>query len=168
MPINHNKSHWSLVIVCFPGAILEEEITRQCCILGFDSRKRFRSATFDLIKTSLNLAWSSRASERQLPFAFKRCIALTTPKQNNFADSGVFMLHNCEKFFDQGGIGQCVEAFLDKILQVKLLKRDTNFANDESSFPGAKWYRKSEIAQKRLQILELIKTTTGRITESMY
>jgi len=142
IPVNH-KFHWSLAIVCFPGAILDhfQEANRECCILGFDSLKLFRSSHFDQIKRYMNMAWKNRSvrSERHLPFAVRRCIPLKTPSQNNGADCGVFVLHNCEKFFDQGG-----------------------FSNYKSPSPGANWYPKSDIARKRRLMLELINIMSKR------
>lgn len=141
IPVNH-KFHWSLAIVCFPGAILNIfQESRQCCLLGFDSLKLFRSSHFDQIKRYMNMAWRNRAvkSERHLNFAIERCIPLKTPSQKNGADCGVFVLHNCEKFFAQGG-----------------------FSDYKSPSPGVNWYPKSDISQKRSQILELIKTKSHR------
>jgi Ulp1 family protease len=141
IPVNH-KLHWSLAIVCFPGAVLEttQDCKRRCCILGFDSLRLFRDAHFDQIKRYMNMAWSNRAvkSVRHLPFASKRCIPIETPIQNNGADCGLFVLHNCETFFDQGG-----------------------FPDYNRPSPGLHWYSKSDISHKREKIFQLISMKSG-------
>jgi len=141
IPVNH-KLHWTLAIVCFPGAVVENQDSKHhYCILGFDSLKMFRRSHFEEITKYLNMAWKNRAvkSVRYAPFSVKRCIPLETPCQTNGADCGVFVLHNCEKFFENGG-----------------------FTDYKSPSPGVNWYPNSEIMQKRKQILELISKKTGR------
>jgi sentrin-specific protease 7 len=143
VPVNY-KLHWSLGIVCFPGAVLEEKITtkRRCCILGFDSLSKFRRTHFNEIKRYLNMAWSARikSSVRQFPFTEKSCacISLETPAQRNGKGCGVFVLHNCESFFDAGG-----------------------FPDYTKPSPGVNWYRSSDIRQKRIIIHKLISEKCG-------
>jgi len=143
VPVNY-ELHWSLGIVCFPGAVLDDSKTanRRCCILGFDSLSTFRRAHFNEIKRYLNMAWSDRtkSSVRKLPFTDKRCacIPLQTPSQNNGKDCGVFLLHNCESFFDKGG-----------------------FPDYTKPSPGPNWYPSSDIPQKRIIIHELISKKCG-------
>jgi len=143
VPVNY-KLHWSLGIVCFPGAVLDDNKTaaRRCCILGFDSLARFRRGHFDEIKRYLNMAWSGRieSSVPQLPFTDKSCasIPVQTPSQSNGKDCGVFVLHNCESFFDTRG-----------------------FADYTKPSPGRNWYPSSDIPQKRIIIHELISKKCG-------
>jgi len=143
VPVNY-KLHWSLGIVCFPGAVLDDNKTasRRCCILGFDSLARFRRGHFDEIKRYLNMAWSGRieSSVPQLPFTDKSCasIPVQTPSQSNGKDCGVFVLHNCESFFDTGG-----------------------FPDYTKPSPGRNWYPSSDIPQKRIIIHELIGEKCG-------
>jgi len=57
IPVNY-KLHWSLAIVCSPGAISENFMTskKRCSILGFDSLTKFHNSHFDEIKTYLDIA----------------------------------------------------------------------------------------------------------------
>jgi Ulp1 family protease len=84
------------------------------------------------------MEWNARAkgSIRQLPFVDRscRCIPLETPYQRNEKDSGIFVLHNCESFFDTVG----------------------SFDWYAKPSPGANWYPSLDIQQKRIIIRELI------------
>ena len=90
------------------------------------------------------MAWCTRAraegSVRQLPFSEKRCacIPLQTPKQTNGKDCGVFLLHNCESFFNTKG-----------------------FSDYTKPSVGLNWYPLSDIRQKRIAIHELISKKSG-------
>jgi len=148
VPVNY-KLHWSLGIVCFPGNVMDENHTtdRRCCILGFDSLRKFRSSHFKEIKRYLNMAWCTRgvglptvACARELPFNNERCacIPLRTPSQRNDKDCGVFLLHNCESFFDKGGL-----------------------ADYTKPSPGVNWYPSSDISEKRINIIKLISRMCG-------
>jgi len=149
IPVNY-KLHWSLGIVCFPGEVIKEKTStdRRCCILGFDSLRKFRSSHFLEIRRYLNMAWCNRnvgtspsGLSQELPFSDERCasISLRTPTQRNGKDCGVFVLHNCELFFETGG-----------------------FSDYSNPSPGVNWYPPSDISQKRVQIMELISRKSGR------
>jgi len=88
------------------------------------------------------MAWSERerTSLSQLPFSDdKRCSCITkeTPSETNGADCGLFVLHNCEKFFDAEILPGCKPS-------------------------GKSWYPLSDISQKRKQILQVISSKSGR------
>jgi len=88
------------------------------------------------------MAWSeqTRTSLRQLPFSDDKrcsCISQETPSETSGADCGLFVLHNCEKFFDA-----------------------ERFPGRKTS--GKSWYPLSDISQKRKQILQIITTKSGR------
>jgi len=145
IPVIYNL-HWSLAIVCSPGAILEKSMKPKCCILGFDSSTEFHDSHFVEIKAYLDMAWSERAknSLRLLPFSVDKqclCISKETPSQANGADSGLFVLHNCEKFFDG-------ERFPGRVPS------------------GKSWYPASDISHKRKQVLQIISTKSGRNLDS--
>ena len=148
VPVNY-KLHWSLGIVCYPGNVMEDncKTNRRCCILGFDSLRKFRSSHFKEIIRYLNMAWRNRSakipsvsSAVKLPFNNERCacIPLQTPSQRNGKDCGVFLLHNCESFFDTGG-----------------------FADYTQPSPGSNWYPSSDISEKRVNIIKVISRMCG-------
>lgn len=118
----------------------------RCCILGFDSSAQFYDSHFDEIRKYLDMALSDRGktSLRIFPFSDnKRCssICKESPSQTNAADSGVFVLHNCEKFFGGEIISGCKPS-------------------------GKSWYPASDISLKRKQILQLIITKSGKNLDS--
>lgn len=144
IPVNYHL-HWSLAIVCNPRGMLENSMNskRRCCILGFDSLTKFRNLHFAEIKKFLDMARNDRGKKalRVLPFANdKRCSCIPTkaPSQSNGADCGLFVMQNCEKFFDS--IGN---------------------SNNLTLTLGNNWYSSLDISQKRTQILDLISTKAG-------
>jgi len=144
IPVNYHL-HWSLAIVCNPQGILEKSMNSnsRCCILGFDSLTKFRNLHFAEIKRFLDMVRNDRGkkSVRILPFVNdRRCSFIPTdaPSQSNGADCGLFVMQNCEKFFDSIVI-----------------------SNSGTLTLGTNWYSSLDISQKRKQILDLISTKAG-------
>jgi len=140
IPVNYNL-HWSLAIVCNPQGILDNSMNskRRCCILGFDSLTKFRNLHFAEIQRFLDMARNN--CRKKSAFAnYKRCSCIPTdaPSQSNGADCGLFVMQNCEKFFDS-----------------------IEISNSETLTLGNNWYSSLDISQKRMQILDLISTKAG-------
>jgi len=140
IPVNYHL-HWSLAIVCNPQGILDNSINSKgrCCILGFDSLTKFRNLHFAEIKRFLDMARNNR--RKKSAFAYDErcsCIPTDAPSQSNGADCGLYVMQNCEKFFDS-----------------------IEVSKSETLTLGNNWYSSLDISQKRMQILDLISTKAG-------
>ncbi|XP_057854153.2 uncharacterized protein LOC131064145 isoform X1 [Cryptomeria japonica] len=104
IPVNYSL-HWSLIVICNPGAVLEDENhSKTPCILHMDSLGSHTSLR-KLIQSYLWEEWRERHMEDEAMFntAHERFsnmtfISVEAPQQDNCFDCGLFLLHYVEMF----------------------------------------------------------------------
>ncbi|KAH9314553.1 hypothetical protein KI387_023180, partial [Taxus chinensis] len=104
IPVNYSL-HWSLVVICNPGAVLEDgDHSKTPCILHMDSLGSHTSLK-KLIQSYLWEEWRERHMEDEAMFntACERFsnmtfISVEAPQQDNCFDCGLFLLHYVEMF----------------------------------------------------------------------
>lgn len=108
IPVNYSY-HWSLIIICNPGAAILEDgnQSKTPCILHMDSLNGTHGNLSKLIQSYLWEEWRERhmaddtsfvTAEKFYNMAF---ISLEVPQQNNYHDCGLFLLHYVEMFLRQ-------------------------------------------------------------------
>ncbi|CAM6110441.1 unnamed protein product [Calypogeia fissa] len=141
----HDKWHWSLAIVCHPGAA-SEDIDSQRCILHLDSMSPGHKSNnvFRLLRTYLIAEWEHQADKARTSqfekltnedFTVKK---IPVPQQENESDCGLFLLHYIERF-----IKEAPSSF--KLSDV-----------DELGLFGRNWFKPSQASGLRSEILQLL------------
>lgn len=104
IPVNYSL-HWSLIVICNPGAVLEDDNRLKTpCILHMDSLGSHTSLR-KLIQSYLWEEWRERHMEDGAMFdtvherfSNMTFISVEAPQQDNCYDCGLFLLHYVEMF----------------------------------------------------------------------
>jgi len=108
----HNSLHWSLAIICFPGADADLQSSSECCIIHLDSLitgGHKSQGVFNCLRSYLVAEWKYRRelhkdigdfSVKTLPLKAEsiRGRRVQVPLQDNESDCGLFLLHYIELF----------------------------------------------------------------------
>ncbi|KAH9560680.1 hypothetical protein CY35_06G119500 [Sphagnum magellanicum] len=108
----HNSLHWSLAIICFPGADGDLQSSSECCIIHLDSLitgGHKSQGVFNCLRSYLVAEWKYRRelhkdiedlSVKTLPLKAEsiRGRRVQVPLQDNESDCGLFLLHYIELF----------------------------------------------------------------------
>ncbi|KAG6548106.1 hypothetical protein Mapa_010386 [Marchantia paleacea] len=141
----HDKFHWSLAIICHPGAKNEDSESERC-ILHLDSMNpgHKSAGVFRLLKMYMVAEWAHQAEEdgnggpRQgisMEFTTKK---VQVPQQDNESDCGLFLLHYIQCFLQEAPA------------RFKLSDLES------SNLFGRNWFRPSKASQLRQEILDLL------------
>eukprot|EP00850_Spirogloea_muscicola_P008090 SM000042S15357 [mRNA] locus=s42:515254:520518:- [translate_table: standard] len=151
----HDELHWSLAIICFPGADGSVSSSRPC-LLHLDSMNAGHNATyiFRTLRSYLQSEWArqqlpksrspSKSPCEQLPSRTFNPKTLpgrrvTVPQQPNAYDCGCFLLHYVELFL-QSAPPQFRPEDIDRL-----------------NLFGQKWFRPEEATNLRYTVRQLVK-----------
>ncbi|XP_045815369.1 probable ubiquitin-like-specific protease 2B [Trifolium pratense] len=149
IPVNF-KCHWSLIVICYPGEVVnindtEPEMSLKLpCILHMDSFNGYHSGLKDLVQSYLCEEWKERKKDTcgedlSSRFLNMRFLPVEVPQQENSYDCGLFLLHYLELFLDEA-------QFNFNPLRI------TKFSN----FLNSDWFPPAEASLKRTFIRRLI------------
>ncbi|XP_024384389.1 uncharacterized protein [Physcomitrium patens] len=148
----HDKLHWSLAIICFPG--FDKGGQSERCIIhldsmthGHDSQRVFRLLRSYIVaewkhsvETCENEADECTLSVQRLKADEIMCKKVPVPLQDNESDCGLFLLHYIQKFVE----------YAPKTLKSRDL--DGNWEN--LGVFGRDWFLSTEASSLRTSILE--------------
>ena len=163
VPICENL-HWYLALICFPHRVLvqetsastskameetglsedgktkkmdEKEAFEKCIILFFDSLDKRHINTGKILRSFLEEEAKARYPNKQVDFSKLIVQYASVPRQPNYCDCGVFLLHYVEKFFENP---------------------EQNYLQLATKAPAMrKWFDIDEIVEKRDKIASLFK-----------
>ncbi|KAG0560018.1 hypothetical protein KC19_10G147600 [Ceratodon purpureus] len=148
----HDKLHWSLAIICFPGS--EKGGISERCIIHLDSMTHGHDSqrVFRLLRSYLVAEWkhSVQAGENQADECIQtvQCLKadsiptkkVPVPLQDNESDCGLFLLHYIRKFVENAPKA------------MKLSDLEGNW--DVLGVFGRKWFHSTEASSLRTSIQE--------------
>ncbi|KYQ91039.1 hypothetical protein DLAC_07940 [Tieghemostelium lacteum] len=102
VPIN-KESHWSLVIICFPGHDQDNASDSiRPCMIYLDSLYKKPNSIVSHLRKYLTLEWKHKRSQHgERSFQDPKKFPIFTghvPMQQNYSDCGIFLLHYIELF----------------------------------------------------------------------
>eukprot|EP00850_Spirogloea_muscicola_P002154 SM000008S22243 [mRNA] locus=s8:607891:613126:+ [translate_table: standard] len=160
----HAELHWSLAIICFPGADGTVSSSRPC-LLHLDSLNAGHNATyiFRTLRSYLQSEWARQQDPKSRSPSKSPCEQLpsrtfnpktlpgrrvTVPQQPNAYDCGCFLLHYVELFL-QSAPQQFRPEDIDKM-----------------NLFGQKWFRPEEATNLRYTVRQLVKDMLQGVTEA--